>query len=446
MPDVNPNMADIYNRLHGVSSTTPSTVNTFVDWSYQAGDVINVEMGGRTYTTPIYSASLNWKGMPINVLESTGNVERKPVARISQQKSGGGGGASNTAAALKEAYIDIDEMNGRIDIVATDIVHIKADVIDLEGEVTVSSIVAKLATAEYLTLNGTLYAYSGIDAFSQQIQGGTIIGNTLQTEGVTIGSLTINASGIIHTDSAITAGIYVSAPTVYVGDGTKNVATDLNYVTGFGSATSSGGSISIPFYMANSQTEAGTINFNIADTAYYKSKAYYSCGIGATGQATNRQGHYLAQSSVTISAVDQSVIETRSSDIDVTAVYNQAYSAGNSAGYISGYTAGYTSGETAGYTAGWNAAVAMCGISWSGSNTNVLTISMPSSTVDTAANNVIYSIGSYKASGDTLRNVAPKTYTYTGSVYTTVTPTNDPSHSGVWTASTVNISKTQVFN
>ena len=117
---------------------------------------------------------------------------------------------------------------------------------------------------------------------------------------------------------------------------------------------------------------------------------------------------------------------------------------------LNGTTATKTLDVTAaisrGYALGWAAARARSAFAWSGANENVLTINRPGATVDTSDTAVVYSISSYKDSGDTLVNSAANYFTYNGRVYTTVTPQNDPDHTGMWTPSTANVSKTQYIN
>lgn len=117
---------------------------------------------------------------------------------------------------------------------------------------------------------------------------------------------------------------------------------------------------------------------------------------------------------------------------------------------LNGTTATKTLDVTAaisrGYALGWAAARARAGFSWSGANQNVLTINRPGAGVDTSDPAVVYSIGSYKASGDKLVNSAANYFTYNGTVYTTVTPQNDPEHAGQWTPGTVHVTKTQYIN
>ena len=107
-------MADlqgIYNRLNSGSQYTPLSAETFGDWSMEAGDLITAQKDGRSYTTPVMIAGLDWRGAGTVTVESTGNREREPLSVMSRKKfSGGGGGYWNS----RKAYTLIQQNDDNI--------------------------------------------------------------------------------------------------------------------------------------------------------------------------------------------------------------------------------------------------------------------------------------------------------------------------------------------
>ncbi len=52
----------IYNRLHGLGAYSPVSARIIMDWSIEAGDIINIVNGGTTYSVPIFQQSMAWRG------------------------------------------------------------------------------------------------------------------------------------------------------------------------------------------------------------------------------------------------------------------------------------------------------------------------------------------------------------------------------------------------
>ena len=101
----------------------------------------------------------------------------------------------------------------------------------------------------------------------------------------TIYATNVSATGTLSGQTGDFTNVY--ARNYYVTDAAGNTDYQLgNAVTAFGTPTASAGQISIPFYTSahpsSSSTPAGTINFNIADTAYYQSHV----GISAVSPAS----------------------------------------------------------------------------------------------------------------------------------------------------------------
>lgn len=52
----------IYNRLNGLGTYSPVSARVIMDWSIEAGDIINIVNGGTTYSVPIFQQSMAWRG------------------------------------------------------------------------------------------------------------------------------------------------------------------------------------------------------------------------------------------------------------------------------------------------------------------------------------------------------------------------------------------------
>lgn len=52
----------IYNRLHGLGAYSPVSARIIMDWSIEAGDIINIVNGGTAYSVPIFQQSMAWRG------------------------------------------------------------------------------------------------------------------------------------------------------------------------------------------------------------------------------------------------------------------------------------------------------------------------------------------------------------------------------------------------
>lgn len=52
----------IYNRLNGLSAYSPVSARVIMDWSIEAGDIINIVHDSTTYSVPIFQQSMAWRG------------------------------------------------------------------------------------------------------------------------------------------------------------------------------------------------------------------------------------------------------------------------------------------------------------------------------------------------------------------------------------------------
>lgn len=69
----------IYERLTSVQPYTPISLEWFGDWAHRPGDVINVDYEGTIYRLPIFSMSLDWAGVALLTVNSTGREKREEL-------------------------------------------------------------------------------------------------------------------------------------------------------------------------------------------------------------------------------------------------------------------------------------------------------------------------------------------------------------------------------
>ena len=122
----------ILDRISGFDEFYPASGTLFGDFSVESGDVISVQKGGINYRVPIYSSSVDWNGSTMMRVENSGSKVRT-VATLKQRedyKSGRNnynnrnaiGGIGNRTSELEEfktyAEIQIDEQNAKILLIA----------------------------------------------------------------------------------------------------------------------------------------------------------------------------------------------------------------------------------------------------------------------------------------------------------------------------------------
>lgn len=86
----------IYARLNGIDNYHPYSANTFTDWSVEAGDIVTVNRGDESYSSPVHSVNMRWSGQSKVVLESKGEKTRGSVAVMSAKNYSSGGGGGNS--------------------------------------------------------------------------------------------------------------------------------------------------------------------------------------------------------------------------------------------------------------------------------------------------------------------------------------------------------------
>lgn len=102
----------IYERLNNAQAFHPLTAETFADWSMEAGDIVTISRDGNTYTSPVGTSRMVWRGSQQISIDSTGTKEREPISKVSRKKfSRGGGTANNNAFFYNEIFSDDGEVH-----------------------------------------------------------------------------------------------------------------------------------------------------------------------------------------------------------------------------------------------------------------------------------------------------------------------------------------------
>lgn len=273
-------------RLANAPTFHPVTADLFVnDWGLDAGDVVTVRSGETDYSVPIYNMSLDWRGSAMAQIQSTGNKERKPLSALKRKQYYGRSSSrrytEEQGTIIETRFIQDETKIGMVvterdgqnivnaasivaginsqDKTSSSYVDISADYINLTGYVTATALDARLINVDAL--------------FAQTGYAGTIYATNVSATGT--------VSGVTGDYTTIYGANY------WVVDGQGDPDFKLgNSVTAFGTSTASGGTITIPYYTSahpwGSQTPAGNITFNIADTAYYQNHV----GISSTGSWT----------------------------------------------------------------------------------------------------------------------------------------------------------------
>ena len=126
----------IQQTLATVGSYTPTEVNTFLDWSYDAGDVVTLVKDGVNYTMPIFTNYLNWNGAHDVSWANSGN-EMRELPDVQERKSYGYGTSMAAAEAnIATTFAEIEKTDTKVGLVV--------GTIDGENYIKAGEIVAEI--------------------------------------------------------------------------------------------------------------------------------------------------------------------------------------------------------------------------------------------------------------------------------------------------------------
>lgn len=99
---------NIYNRLAAAPTFHPASADLFTDdWCLEPGDVVTVNSGSESYSVPVYSLSLDWKGASRTSIQSTGNQQRDSLTALKKKHYSGGYGGMAAERAAKKSELPI---------------------------------------------------------------------------------------------------------------------------------------------------------------------------------------------------------------------------------------------------------------------------------------------------------------------------------------------------
>ena len=222
----------IYDRLSGFEPFSPSTSELFTDWTTEAGDVVNVTSEGETYSVPVYSMDMEWKGSPKVTLSNSGEQKRDTVSKLERQEytsgkndyalSRGVGGLSKKAENLEErlsyAEINIDEDNAQIQLIAGRVD--KAEGRISSAEITLNGLNSEIELkADKITLNGYVTANQLKTEFSNFESGisDNLYVRALSATNFECNSIKIGGTGLSLVQKKVVTGVsrtkrYVKSP------------------------------------------------------------------------------------------------------------------------------------------------------------------------------------------------------------------------------------------
>ena len=310
---------DIYDRLAQATGFHPGQTEVFDDFLLDAGDVIQIFSEGEAFDLPIFKQHIDWVGSAMTTLTSTGNEQRSDLPPLQKKQK-------NRSYRTGRRLSDQEEqlVGYRADFIRTKkTVGMEAKamgilldqdgnpVVDQDGEfVWDNTSAAEIFSRLILSPNRAELVSAINDGTGAQVSGskvdlsaqGTVLIQAINrrpggASAVTIDADKINLEGYVTATTLETAiaaidnivgdltvngsltvggNSYFEAAYIPEADGEQHAVTSRYWVqdyagdavSGFGTPTASGGQISIPYETLSGGS--GTINFNIAATAYYQ--------------------------------------------------------------------------------------------------------------------------------------------------------------------------------
>lgn len=79
-------------KMQETPSFRPAEIQTFGDWSIEAGDIIGVETGEGSRNIPVFTSQMNWNGSAETLLSASGNRKREMMTKQDRKLYSGLGG------------------------------------------------------------------------------------------------------------------------------------------------------------------------------------------------------------------------------------------------------------------------------------------------------------------------------------------------------------------
>lgn len=95
-------LSNVLEKMQATPTFRPMTADTFGDWSIEAGDIVSVDIDGKSETLPVFSSSMEWNGAARTTLSCSGNEERQILTKQERQSYSSIGGAYQAVEKLSK--------------------------------------------------------------------------------------------------------------------------------------------------------------------------------------------------------------------------------------------------------------------------------------------------------------------------------------------------------
>lgn len=357
----------IYNRLNGVSTYHPYTADTFNDWSMEAGDIVTVSRNGVNYASPVHNSTVKWNGKQKVFIESRGEKERGPVAKMSIRDynygNGGGngfrGGArKNTEDKLRDTAIwkneeaitleawdrrNADEehtaaLKVQAERISAEVKTRKANDEELSGKIEVEA--GKISQiVQAVGANGQVTAASIVMAINNGASSVQISASRISLDGTTtLNSVMTVGSGHVIISRPLQVSSYIRTESVQLRDSGRSITlTGTNMASAVRSVKVSGNVLtlerfdgtSVDFSKATTLTGAWSGNLNAGKSYKVEARQAGSTNPVATHYSPQLDDYYTgsrywsgSRLMLPVTAYDEKGTDVMRKDVDVTAVYN----------------------------------------------------------------------------------------------------------------------------
>lgn len=99
-------LENVLAKMQTTPQFRPVSVDTFSDWSIEAGDIITVDVDGSEETLPVFSSDMEWGGAARSTLSCTGNRERPTLSKAERQSYAAFGGVSRKIQKTNEKILE----------------------------------------------------------------------------------------------------------------------------------------------------------------------------------------------------------------------------------------------------------------------------------------------------------------------------------------------------
>lgn len=187
----------IYNRLHAIPEYHPLDAQTFADWSVEAGDVVTVSRENDSYSSPVHTSRMVWKGSPETQLTSGGNKQRDPVSTVSQKKYRRGSAAQRSQEIIQST---LEDEVGGVRSTVTQLANQWSVVVEGTGQNAHIKPAVMQASIDAATGQSKLFLSA-----DNIILDGDAVADAIQSQNIRVQQLTVDGDLIVEEQGKITA-------------------------------------------------------------------------------------------------------------------------------------------------------------------------------------------------------------------------------------------------